>query len=130
MKKNKAMATQQIEKSAKQVEVLKALKYKTEQDSSEKLWHEREHARVWAENIKMYEGLANRQAKEREEEIVKVAELMKIRSQEDKEFLAEKSARIDIAKEKLYKIELNPPKHNTLEVEKIFSLNNKNINAI
>ena len=116
--KNKAMATQQIEKSAKQVEVLKALKYKTEQDASEKLWHEREHARVCAENIKMYEALANRQAKEREEEIVKVAELMKIRSQEDKEFLAEKNTRIDIAKEKLYKIELNPPKHNTLEVEK------------
>ena len=87
-------------------------------DASDKLWHAREHARVWAENIKMYEALANQQAKQKEEEVVKAEARMKIRSQEDKEFLAEKNARIDLAKEKLYKIELNPPKHNTLEVEK------------
>ena len=114
---NRVIAARQVDQAAKQVETMQALKFKAEQDASEKLWHEREHARVWAENIKMYEALANRQAKEKEEEVVRAEERIKIRSQEDKEFLAEKSARIDIAKEKLYKIELNPQKHNALEVE-------------
>ena len=65
--KNRAIAAQQVEKSAKQVEYFQENKYKVEQEASQKLWHEREHTRIWAENIKMYEALANKQAKEKEE---------------------------------------------------------------
>jgi hypothetical protein len=109
--KNKALATQQVEQAAKQVETFKAIKVKAEKDALDKLWYERE-------NEKMYEQYAKEKLEQEKAEIVKVAERMRLNSQEDQEFLTEKNARIDHTKKKLYEIELNPSKHNTPEVEK------------
>lgn len=109
--KNKALAIQQVEQAAKQVEVFKAIKVKAEKDALEKAWREKE-------NEKIYEQYAKEKIEQEKAEIAKVAERMKINSQEDQEFLTEKKARIDYTKKKLYEIEFNSPKHNAPEVEK------------
>ena len=116
--KNKALEIQQVEEAAKQVETFKAIKVKVEKDAFNKLLYERENARIYAENEKMYEQYAKEKLEQEKAKIVKVAERMRLNSQEDQEFLTEKNARIDHTKKKLYEIELNPSKHNTPEVEK------------
>lgn len=115
--RQKAQAAQQVDQASKHLEVCKAIKAQAEKEAFDKLWYERENARIYAENEKMYEKYAKEKLEQEKAEIVKVAERMRLNSQEDQEFLTEKNARIDHTKKKLYEIELNPSKYNTAEVE-------------
>ena len=85
---NRVIAARQVDQAAKQVEVLKVLKYKTEQEDAHDRWV----------------------TVEREKYLTKL-------SQEDQAFLTERYARIDNTKKKLYEVELNPREYNTSEVE-------------
>ena len=119
--KGRAEAAQYIEKWKKNVEGWKLIKARAEKEGFDKMWYARENTRIWAENEKMYEDYAKKQAKERAEweeaKIVRATDRTKINSQEDQIFLEERYARIEHTKKKLYEIEFNPPKQNTPEVE-------------
>ena len=91
--KKKALAAEQLERAAKQVETMKALKYKTEQEDAHDRWV----------------------TVEREKYLTKL-------SQEDQAFLTERYTRIDNTKKKLYEVELNPRGHKSLEEKEYYPL--------
>ena len=85
---DRVITARQVDQAAKRVETMKAIRAKTEAEDAHNRW-------VAVERIKYLTKL----------------------SQEDQAFLTERYARIDLTKEKLYEVELNPREHKSLEVK-------------